>query len=35
MYEVIITTPYNVIHYYVDSINNIERIDTKCKRLER
>ena len=22
MYEVIITTPYNVIHYYVDSINN-------------
>ena len=27
MYEVIITTPYNVIHYYVDSINNNPELD--------
>lgn len=27
MYEVIITTPYNVIHYYVDSINNNQELD--------
>ena len=27
MYEVIITTPYNVIHYYVDSINNNPKLD--------
>lgn len=27
MYEVIITTPYNVIHYYVDSINNSPELD--------
>lgn len=27
MYEVIITTPYNVINYYVDSINNNPELD--------
>ena len=27
MYEIIITTPYNVIHYYVDSINNNPELD--------
>ena len=27
MHEVIITTPYNVIHYYVDSINNNQELD--------
>ena len=27
MYEVIITTPYNVIYYYVDSINNNPKLD--------